>query len=186
VCRRHASHITVVLSKAAHSGPSVCLRARAPCPLRVSCPGTDRAERAVQAAGVSVQPSCRRERAVQTAGSCASVPPLVKTGYEPCAQFTHGPGLRSLVVPRKSPLCGPCRSLRLRAKHGGGLTSTSLRTVQTHLCVCTKHCGVSRRVRPVSFVDDVALSLTLPYFPGSFLSRTPRVKHVKQRQDNRP
>ena len=32
----HASHITVVLSKAAHSGPSVCLRARAPCPLRVS------------------------------------------------------------------------------------------------------------------------------------------------------
>jgi hypothetical protein len=79
VRRRHASHITVVLSKAAHSGPSVCLRARAPCPLRVSCPGTDRAERAAQAAGVSVQPSCRRERAVQTAGSCASVPPLVKT-----------------------------------------------------------------------------------------------------------
>jgi hypothetical protein len=79
VRRRHASHITVVLSKAAHSGPSVCLRARAPCPLRVSCPGTDRAERASQAAGVSVQPSCRRERAVQTAGSCASVPPLVKT-----------------------------------------------------------------------------------------------------------
>jgi hypothetical protein len=55
VRRRHASHITVVLSKAAHSGPSVCLRARAPCPLRVSCPGTDRAERAAQAAGVSVQ-----------------------------------------------------------------------------------------------------------------------------------
>jgi hypothetical protein len=55
VRRRHASHITVVLSKAAHSGPSVCLRARAPCPLRISCPGTDRAERAAQAAGVSVQ-----------------------------------------------------------------------------------------------------------------------------------
>jgi hypothetical protein len=55
VRRRHASHITVVLSKTAHSGPSVCLRARAPCPLRVSCPGTDRAERAAQAAGVSVQ-----------------------------------------------------------------------------------------------------------------------------------
>jgi hypothetical protein len=52
---RHASHITVVLSKAAHSGPSVCLRARAPCPLRVSRPGADRAERAAQAAGVSVQ-----------------------------------------------------------------------------------------------------------------------------------
>jgi hypothetical protein len=130
-----------------------------------------------QAAGVSVQ--CKLQAA---AFWC----PLVKTGYSPGAQLTHGPGLRSLVVPRKSSLCGPCRSLRLRAKHGGGLTSTSLRTVQTHLCVCTKHCGVSRRVRPVSFVDGVALSLTLPYFPGSFLSRTPRVKHVKQRQDNRP
>jgi hypothetical protein len=51
--RRHASHITVVLSKAAHSGPSVCLRA--PCPLRVSRPGADRADHAAQAAGVSVQ-----------------------------------------------------------------------------------------------------------------------------------
>jgi len=30
-------HLNVVLSKAALSGPSVCLRARAPCPLRVSC-----------------------------------------------------------------------------------------------------------------------------------------------------
>jgi hypothetical protein len=55
VHRRHALHITVVLSKAAHSGPSVCLLARAPCPLRVSRPGADRAERASQAAGVSVQ-----------------------------------------------------------------------------------------------------------------------------------
>jgi hypothetical protein len=55
VRRRHASHIIVVLSKAAHSGPSVCLRARAPCPLRVSRPGADRAECAAQAAGVSVQ-----------------------------------------------------------------------------------------------------------------------------------
>jgi hypothetical protein len=52
---RHASHITVVLSKAAHSGPSVCLRARASCPLHASRPGADRAERAAQAAGVSVQ-----------------------------------------------------------------------------------------------------------------------------------
>ena len=31
------SHLNVVLSKAALSGPSVCLRARAPCPLCVSC-----------------------------------------------------------------------------------------------------------------------------------------------------
>jgi len=51
VRRRHASHITVVLSKAAHSCPSVCLRARAPCPLRVSRPGANRAKRAAQAAG---------------------------------------------------------------------------------------------------------------------------------------
>jgi hypothetical protein len=55
VHRRHALHITVVVSKAAHSGPSVCLRARAPCPLGVSRPGADRAERAAQAAGVNVQ-----------------------------------------------------------------------------------------------------------------------------------
>ena len=38
------SHLNVVLSKAALSGPSVCLRARAPCPLRASCFGADRAE----------------------------------------------------------------------------------------------------------------------------------------------
>jgi hypothetical protein len=55
VRRRHASYITVVLSKAAHSGPSVCLRARAPCPFRASRPGADRAERAARVAGVSVQ-----------------------------------------------------------------------------------------------------------------------------------
>ena len=30
-------HLNVALSKAALSGPSVCLRARAPCPLRVAC-----------------------------------------------------------------------------------------------------------------------------------------------------
>ena len=30
-------HLNVALSKAALSGPSVCLRARTPCPLRVSC-----------------------------------------------------------------------------------------------------------------------------------------------------
>jgi hypothetical protein len=32
VRRRHASHITVVLSKAAHSGPSVCLASKSPLP----------------------------------------------------------------------------------------------------------------------------------------------------------
>ena len=30
-------HLNVALSKAALSGPSLCLRARAPCPLRVTC-----------------------------------------------------------------------------------------------------------------------------------------------------
>jgi hypothetical protein len=56
VCRRHASHVAVVLSKTAHSGPSVCLRARAPCPLRVSCPGADGAKRPKSK---KVQRSCR-------------------------------------------------------------------------------------------------------------------------------
>ena len=41
------SHLNVVLSKAALSGPSVCLRARAPCPLRVSCLGADHTESCV-------------------------------------------------------------------------------------------------------------------------------------------
>ena len=41
------SHLNVVLSKAALSGPSVCLRARALCPLRVSCLGADLAKSCV-------------------------------------------------------------------------------------------------------------------------------------------
>ncbi len=41
------SHLNVVLSKAVLSGPSVCLRARTPCPLCVSCLGADRAESCV-------------------------------------------------------------------------------------------------------------------------------------------
>ena len=51
--RRQASHITVVLSKAALSGPSVCLRARAPCPLRVSYLRPDRAKRAAELQAVA-------------------------------------------------------------------------------------------------------------------------------------
>ena len=63
VRRRHASHITVVLSKAAHSGPSVCLRARAPCPLRVSCPEADRAfVRAESLQAKACSASCRSLR----------------------------------------------------------------------------------------------------------------------------
>jgi hypothetical protein len=41
------SHLNVVLSKAALSGQSVCLRARALCPLRVSCLGADLAKSCV-------------------------------------------------------------------------------------------------------------------------------------------
>jgi hypothetical protein len=50
---RQASHITVVLSKAALSGPSVCLRARAPCTLRVSYLRPDRAKRAAKLQAVA-------------------------------------------------------------------------------------------------------------------------------------
>jgi hypothetical protein len=80
---RHASHITVVLSKAAHSGPSVCLRARAPCPLCVSCPGADRAERAAQAAGVSVLCKLQVLALPRLLGSRHEVH-LVGTHTDPC------------------------------------------------------------------------------------------------------
>ena len=73
--RRHALHITVVLSKAAHSGPSVCLRARAPCPLRVSCPVTDRAQSALLYA--PPPPGSRGQAAGMQA--CVPVAPWVKT-----------------------------------------------------------------------------------------------------------
>ena len=71
--RRQASHVTVVLSKAALSGPSVCLRARAPCPLRVSCPGADRAKRAAKLQALALR--C-------LLGS--------RQGYSPDVQLTHG------------------------------------------------------------------------------------------------
>jgi hypothetical protein len=116
---RHASHITVVLSKAAHSGPSVCLRARAPCPLRVSRPGADRAERAAQAAGVSVQCELQVLALARLLGS--------RQVMSPDVQLTHGPG-RTVALPYFVP-----RSVY-----------TSLRTVQTHLFLCAKYCSVSR------------------------------------------
>jgi hypothetical protein len=61
VRRRQASHITVVLSKAALSGPSVCLRARAPCPLRVSYLRPDRAKRAAKLQAVAFWCPCLRQ-----------------------------------------------------------------------------------------------------------------------------
>ena len=68
-------HLNVVLSKAALSGPSVCLRARAPCPLRVTCLRIVLPDRGVQ----------------QRLQACVPVAPWDKTGYEPCAELTHGP-----------------------------------------------------------------------------------------------
>jgi len=56
-------HLNVVLSKAALSGPSVCLRARAPCPLRASCFGADSAESYV------LLHSVRLQRIVPSSGS---------------------------------------------------------------------------------------------------------------------
>jgi hypothetical protein len=70
VHRRHALHMAVVLSKAALSGPSVCLRARAPCPLRVSYLRPDRA------------------RACSVAAGCGVLGPLVKTNT--IARFPRG------------------------------------------------------------------------------------------------
>ena len=76
----HASHITVILSKAAHSGPSVCLRARAPCPLRVSCPGADRAESAQLSHSLPWSRSSDRvERAAQLQALAFRCCPWVKT-----------------------------------------------------------------------------------------------------------
>jgi hypothetical protein len=128
--RRQASHVTVVLSKAALSGPSVCLRARssrAPCPLRVSCPGADRAKRAAKLQALAFR--C-------LLGSRQVMSPNV--------QLTHGPG-RTVALPYFIPrqftlLCGPYRHLCLCAKHCGVLRA--LLCGLCRLCLCTKHCGV--------------------------------------------
>jgi hypothetical protein len=137
---RHASYITVVLSKAAHNGPSVCLRARAPFPLRVSRPGADRAERAAQGAGVSVQCELQVLALPRLLGS--------RQVMSPDVQLTHGPG-RTVALPYFVP-----RSVY-----------TSLRTIQTHLCLCAKYCSVSRhfsadRTDTSVFVREVLLCFT--------------------------
>ena len=138
--RRHASHITVVLSKAAHSGPSVCLRARAPCPLRVSCPGADCA--------LCVQQACRRKRAVRAAGLALPWPLGCKTGSLPDVQLTHGPG-RTVALQFL---------LRSTLHFSADRTDTSV--------FVREYYGVSRRVRTVSFVDDfVVLARLLNLVP---------------------
>jgi len=72
------SHLNVVLSKVALSGPSVCLRARAPCPLCVSCPGADRSESAQLSCELSRSVPCSGSR--QAAGSGVPLLVLGKTG----------------------------------------------------------------------------------------------------------
>ena len=104
--RRYASHITVVLSKAAHSGPSVCLRARAPCPLRVSRPGADRATCSKQACcTLSVQcelqaracsASCRSFR-FRVSGQDMAIPCLLHS--RTCAIIVGSLGTSIVTVP---------------------------------------------------------------------------------------
>ena len=128
VHRRHALHINVVLSKAAHSGPSVCLRARTPLPTsRILSRSGSRLELCSEPAGESVQ--------VELQVLALPSPLVCKIGSSPDVQLTHGPG-RIVALPYFVP-----RSVY-----------TSLRTVQTHLCLCAKYCNFSRLVR--SFVDE--------------------------------
>ena len=69
---RQALHIAVILSKATLSGQSVCLRARAPCPLRVTCLRIVLPDRGVQ----------------QGLQACVPVAPWDKT----CSiKYTHSP-----------------------------------------------------------------------------------------------
>jgi hypothetical protein len=158
VRRRYASHITVVFSKAAHSGASVCLRARAPCPLRVSRPGV-LGSRNVQQACCTLSVQCELQARACSA-SCRSLR-LRVSGQNRLWALTSSShtaepdehSCASLLVPRS--------------------VDTSLRTVQTHLCLCAKYCSVSRTVyvyrRTVSFVDDlVALALTRLHFSPDF------------------
>jgi len=79
------------LSKAAHSGPSVCLRARAPCPLRVSCPGADRALNcAASLQARACRSSCRYLRFRAPLGA--------RQVMTPDDKLTHGPG-RTVALP---------------------------------------------------------------------------------------
>jgi hypothetical protein len=109
---RHASRITVVLSKAAHSGASVCLRARAPCPLRVSRPGADRAERAAQAASVSVQCKLQVLALPRLLGSRQVLRPTFSSRTDPDEQLRF---LASFHV-QFTLLCGPYRHICVCAR----------------------------------------------------------------------
>ena len=107
-------HLTVVLSKAALSGPSVCLRARAPCPLRVSCLriARERSSRVPAGARQWIAPSSRsgapvphppgpRGRAARAAGLRSGGWLLgTRQVNSPGAELTHGPAT-----------CAPCACL---------------------------------------------------------------------------
>ena len=114
VRRRYASHITVVLSKTAHSGPSVCLRARAPCPLRVSRPRADR---------VSVQ----RELQVLALPRLVQDTAVINTH----THLSPWVGLSSLSAP-----------LRQRCRCEGHMPGPHLRHVLQNLPATASHCGV--------------------------------------------
>ena len=97
-------HLNVVLSKAALSGPSVCLRARAPLPTsrllsadraraHSSCVpcwsrSSDRAKRAAKLQALAFRWLLGARQVILYSVFC--------NGYEPCAKLTHGRLLRSL------------------------------------------------------------------------------------------
>ena len=144
--RRHASHITVVLSKAQKPpiAARLCVCERDP-PAHFAYLVPERiAPRAVSLQARACSASCRSLRFRGPLGA--------RQVMSPDVQLTHGPG-RTVALPYFVP-----RSVY-----------ASLRTVQTHLCLCAKYCGVSRRVRTVSFVDDfVVLALTRLHFSPVF------------------
>ena len=164
--QRHALHITVVLRKATHSGPSVCLRARTPCPLRVSCPGADRAlSCAASLQARACRSSCRYLRFRAPLGARQVLRPTFSSRTDQDEQLRFLASFHAQCAL----LCGPYRHFCVCARSTAVFHGTSLRTVRSHLCLCTKYCGVSRHVRPVSFVDDfVVLSLTRLHFSPVF------------------
>jgi hypothetical protein len=93
------SHLNVVLSKAALSGASVCLRARAPYPLRASCIGADHAESHVLLRSVRLQ---RIMQALALAFRCIILPDHVgvQQGLQACVPVA--PWFKTSRFPRRT------------------------------------------------------------------------------------
>ena len=93
-------HLNVALSKAALSGPSVCLRARAPCPLRVSCLriARERSSRVPAGARQWTVPSSR------SALQCLILPDHVgvQQGLQACVPVAGSLGQDRLIRPALS------------------------------------------------------------------------------------